>query len=51
MEFKIIDLNIKLDLLKLVEEKMENCLKDIGAADKFLNRTPIAQNLRSTANQ
>jgi hypothetical protein len=37
--------NIKLDLM---EEKVGNSLEWIGTGDKFLNRTPMAQALRST---
>jgi hypothetical protein len=45
------DLNIKTDILNLVEEKMGNRVELIGTEDNFLNRTPIAQALRSTVNQ
>jgi hypothetical protein len=45
------DLNIKLGILNLIEEKMQNFLELIGIGDKFLNRTPIAQALRSTINK
>jgi hypothetical protein len=33
---------------KSKEEKMVNCLEHTGTGDNFLNRTPIAQALRST---
>jgi hypothetical protein len=42
------DLNIKLDTLNLIEEKVGNTLELIGTGDKFLSRTPMAQALRST---
>jgi hypothetical protein len=45
------DLNIKPDTLNLIEKKVRNCLEHIGTGDKFLNRTPIAQPLRSTINK
>jgi hypothetical protein len=41
-------LNIKLETLNLIEEKVGNSLKHIGTGHKFLNRTPMAQALRST---
>ena len=41
------DLNIKLDTLNLTEEKVGNFLELTGTRDKFLNRTPIAQALKS----
>jgi hypothetical protein len=45
------DLNLKLDTLNLIEEKVGNCLEHIGRGDNFLNRPPIAQALRSTINK
>ena len=42
------DLNIKPDALNLIEEKVRNSLEDIGTGENFLNRTPMAQALRST---
>jgi hypothetical protein len=42
------DLNIKLDRLNLIEEKVGNSLDHIGTGDNFLNRTTISQTLRST---
>ena len=42
------DLNIKLDTLNLIEEKVGNSLEHIGTGENFLNRTPVAQALRST---
>ena len=41
------DLNIKPDALNLIEEKMGNSLELIGTGGNFLNRTPVAQALRS----
>jgi hypothetical protein len=40
-------LNIKLDTLNFIEEKVENALEHIGTGDKFLNRTLMTQALRS----
>ena len=37
-----------MDILNLIEENVRNTLKQIGTGDKFLNRTPMAQALRST---
>jgi hypothetical protein len=39
---------LKADILNLIEEKVENSLEHIGRGDNFLNRTPMAQALRST---
>jgi hypothetical protein len=44
-------LNIKLDTLNLIEERLGNGLEHIGTEDNCLNRTPIAQALRSTINE
>jgi hypothetical protein len=41
-------LNIKSDKLNLIEQKVENTIEHIGTEDVFLNRTPVAQALRST---
>jgi hypothetical protein len=40
------DLNMKLDTLNLIEEKLGKSLELIGAAGNFLNRTPMAHALR-----
>jgi hypothetical protein len=40
------NLNIKLDTLNLIEEKVGNSLEHIGTGDNFLNRIPMAQALR-----
>jgi hypothetical protein len=45
------DLNIKSDTLNLIEENVGNCLELVGTRNKFLNRTTIAQTLRSTINK
>ena len=45
------DLNIKLDTLNLIEEKVGRALECIDTGDKFLNRTSVAQALRSTINK
>jgi hypothetical protein len=41
------DLNIKLDISNLIDERMEKNLKCIGTEVSSLNRTPMAQPLRS----
>lgn len=41
------DLNIKLDTLNLIEEKVGNNLEIIVNGNNFLNRTPMVQELRS----
>jgi hypothetical protein len=45
------DLNIKPDTLTLIKEKLRGYLESTGTGDKFLNRTPIAQALRSKTNK
>jgi galactitol-specific phosphotransferase system IIB component len=40
------DLNIRPKTLKLVQERAGNTLKVIGIGKDFLNRTPVAQQLR-----
>jgi hypothetical protein len=42
------DLNIKPDTLNIIEKKVENSLECIGTGENFLNRTSVAQVLRST---
>ena len=42
------DLNIKPDILNLIEEKVGNTLEHIVTGDNFLNRTPMAKTPRST---
>jgi hypothetical protein len=42
------DLNIKPDILNLIEEKLAKSLQLIGTGGNFLNRTPMAQALMST---
>ena len=41
------ELNIKPDILNLIEEKVGKSLKLIGTGEIFLNRTPVAYALRS----
>jgi hypothetical protein len=36
------DLNIKLDTLNLIKEKVRNSFEHIATGDNFLNRTPMA---------
>jgi hypothetical protein len=40
------DLNIRPETLKLVQERAGNTLEGIGICKDFLNRTPVAQQLR-----
>jgi hypothetical protein len=40
------DLNIRLETLKLVQERAGNTLEAIGIGKDFLSRTPAAQQLR-----
>jgi hypothetical protein len=40
------DLNIRLKTLKLVQERAGNILEFIGIGNNFLNRAPMAQQLR-----
>ena len=42
------DLNVKPNILNLLEEEVGNSLKCIGTGENFLNRTPMAHALRST---
>jgi hypothetical protein len=42
---QIKDLNIKLNMLNLIKEKVGNSLECIGTGDNFLYRTPVAQAL------
>ena len=39
--------HIKPKTLKLIEEKVEKNLKDMGMGERFLNRTPMACAVRS----
>ena len=41
------ELHIKPETLKLIEEKVEKSLEDMGTGEKFLNRTPMACAVRS----
>jgi hypothetical protein len=41
------ELYIKPETLKLIEEKVEKNLKDMGMGERFLNRTPMACAVRS----
>ena len=41
------DLRMKPDTLKLIENKVGKSLKHMGIGEIFLNRTPIAYDLRS----
>ena len=44
---RIKDINIKQDRLNLIEEKVGNCLEHFATGDSFLNKTPMAQAVRS----
>jgi hypothetical protein len=41
------ELHIKPETLKLIEEKVEKTLEDMGTGEKFLNRTAMARAVRS----
>ena len=41
------ELHIKPETLKLIEEKVEKTLEDMGTGEKFLNRTAMACAVRS----
>ena len=43
--------NITLHTLDIIEDKVGNSLESIDAGNKFPDRTPIAQSLRSTINK
>ena len=45
------DFNIKSDTMNLIEVKLGNSIECIGIGDNFLNRTPIAQAIRSIINK
>lgn len=52
LNFELIkDPNIKPETLKLKDEKVENILELTGTKQEFLNRTPLAQALRSTVSK
>jgi hypothetical protein len=40
------DLNVKLETLKLLQERIGETLEQLGIGSDFLNRTPIAQQVR-----
>jgi hypothetical protein len=41
------ELHIKSEILKLIEEKVEKSLEEMGTGERFLNRTPMACSVRS----
>ena len=43
--------HIKPDTLKLLDEKVGKTLEHIGTGENFLNKTPLAQALRSKINK
>jgi hypothetical protein len=43
-----VDQKLQHKILNLIEKKVGNSLEPIGIGDNFLNRTPMAQALRST---
>ena len=45
------DLNIKQDALNLIEEKVKNTLEHTVTEENFLNRTSIAEAIRSPINK
>jgi len=44
----ILDLHIKLDTVKLSEEKVGKCLEHMGTGENFLNKTSMVYALRSS---
>lgn len=42
------DISVRPEPLKLLEERVESALQDIGSREDFLNRTPITQKMRPT---
>jgi hypothetical protein len=40
------DLSIRPETLKLVQQRVENTMEHIGIGNNFLNKTPMAQQLR-----
>jgi hypothetical protein len=47
----IIELHIKSETLKLIEEKVRKTLQNMGTEEKFLNRTAMACPVRSRINK
>jgi hypothetical protein len=45
------DLNIRPEILKIVQERSGNTLEAIGIGKDFLNRTQVAQQLRERINK
>jgi hypothetical protein len=45
------NLHIKPETVKLIEEKGRKSLEHMGTREKFLNRTPMACNIRSRINK
>jgi hypothetical protein len=45
------DFHIKPNILKLIEEKVGKSLEHMGIEEKFLNRTPMACDVRSRINK
>jgi hypothetical protein len=45
------DLNIKTDILNLIEEKVGSSFEPTGTGDNFLNRISVSQVLRSTTDK
>jgi hypothetical protein len=45
------ELHIKPETLKLIEEKVEKSLEDMGTGEKFLNRTAMSCAVRSRINK
>jgi hypothetical protein len=40
-------LNVRPDTLKLLEKNIEKTLQDAGTGNDFLNKTPVAQEIRA----
>jgi hypothetical protein len=41
------NLNVRSEPLKLLQESIEKTVKDVGIGNYFLNRTPIAREIRA----
>jgi hypothetical protein len=45
------DLNVRSDILKLLEKNIGRTLEDISIGNIFLNRTPVVQEIRAIINK
>jgi hypothetical protein len=47
----MVDPKIRSEIVTLLQEKEENTLEHIGTVSNFLNRSPIAQQLRKSVDK